>query len=405
MKTLASILLLVSCSAFAQTVVLRNPTFQGKPILSHTAQNGGRHNPNATMSAHIVCRLHGYDRAVMSAGRATFETQVVARANTQIFLPASLVSDGNDYLGLIGANDDFPYNQSVGLDNRKTPQFVTVRRVHQCAEISACRGFHPDQFFTMGFELDTRHPYVQACYNWGTRDREQALVFSSVTCQNVPSWRADFRRSLNTFHRESSDRLRVQSGTSAELGISLADPVRTCAQPRISRMQSGSVAVAEVGTCGYQPFDPRTNPLRAGPVSIFGDSLIGYLISTGRFREGARRGPECVQDIYRKYTNTVVRAEYELGGLVDRMAKPFCVSGVSAVTTRQTADGISCEFQAEAKDFLQVPTTLRVSLGEENGGADPTARCEEIAACFQHDELSCETANFCPAPGTVSRGQ
>lgn len=386
--------------AFAGQVVLRYPTFQGKPILSHTNDQGGNFNPNATLNAHLVCRLHGHARSVIAGyDRATFETAVVARANTEVFIPASVMN--RDSLGLIAANMDHDYGHDLALNPRATPQFFRMRRAHPCAEVSVCRGFHPDRFRTDPMtELNSRHPYMQACYRWGTSDRTQPIVFTSVTCETTARpWQQEIARQATEFHRATGERLRVVPGSAAQMGITLADPVQTC-QRTYARGSQGSLRTPQVGECDFQPWEPRWG----SPAPLMDESMIMYLILTGRYREGERSGPACVQEILRKYASAVVRPEYQLGELINHMKLPFCVEGVEPVVSRSTALGTVCEVRARTRDMLQTPTTLRIQRGSD-GATEATVRaqCDELARCFAHEELSCARANFCPAPGTTSR--
>lgn len=393
---------LMTTSAFAERVVLTNPTFQGKPILARRVSGL---TPYEHYNASAVCRLHGYARAATNTesrdpDAVLLKTQLVARPNTQIFDPASIMDPVDSSAWFDRYNSKFAYEGqivSLGLLTSPRLRFETVRRIDECTEISVCRNHHPDDFDDINFFVrlrDPGHPFVRQCEDWADRSRH-AMVFQEVTCETNASvsWEADMQRKVNEYHRITGNRFKVIADSSDKIAGTLVDPAQTCR--RHAAASSGSL-FPQQGECDYQPW-LGISPSMTQP--RFGASFETYLHLTGRLSRASRIS-DCSLRIMQKYNQAAVREEYGLQHYYKTGAQLFCVNHVSPITVRNAAIGSSCEFSVQTKDLLQVGATLSISLGSNERSTDASA-CEELAACFASEELACGNANFCPTPGMV----
>ncbi len=387
-------------AAEAAQVVLRNPLFQGRPIVARRLNDAPWIDSDPT---HAVCRLYGMARASFDDSqrdptKAKFRTQLVARPDTEVFFATSIMDPNWPSSWSLGNRDPlYPPMAPLGLLDTPRLRFERQRRPDACTEISVCRGFHPEDFHdapSVSRGLNPHHPFVRRCQNWANRARA-VLVYSEITCETTDSaWQQSMVRDVEAYHRRTGNRFRVTSGTVEQLGGQLADPRRTCAGH--DRAASGAVLEARVGECDFIPWVHR------GPISdLLPNDLTTYGVLTGRLERGNPTRTLRTRQLLAKYHHAVVRQEYGIpAGLIDGQA--FCVERVAPVTTRATSGGPQCAVEVTVRDFLQAPTTLRLSLGAE-GTAEVGSTCAALARDFAAPDFSCAQAGFCPAPGTLER--
>lgn len=381
--------------ALAGQVTLVNPSFQGHPILSHTpALVYG----DSEIRAHMTCRLAGYARAALSY-HSPFEVKAsyaaLVRPNIEVFDPVS-VTDNKAMQWWMLKDPEMYRPVTLDIDVTKKPKFYRHKKVHPCAEVAVCRGYDPTRFKTDGImELNTDHPFVQSCFNWGTRSRDELMVFSTLTCETNENvrWQNELGGMARTYLAAHPE-FKIETGDPDQMGTRLADTQTTCA--KYPRAVQGSLRVPQVGDCDYQPWQPRWG----APKPIMDESFLMYLILTGRFRKGAHPGPACIGKLIDTYYSSVIPEEYQLGELPKHMKLPFCVESVTAVN-RNSNQG--CAFSVKTRDMLNMAGQIDINFDTE-GGQSSGNRCDELAACFSHQAFSCAQANFCPTPGTINRG-
>lgn len=394
---LLGIVLLSASAARSEQVVIRNPLFQGKPIFARA--NNDVFDYQASRRAHIACRLAGFAQARTKgdlSNEAYFETSSVARANLSIVEVESLVDRNNSNFHQLGYGDLASQGGPIVGLVANAPRVRVHRKVHPCAEVAVCRGHKVNEFWSRGYAMDTNHPYVRACYNWGTRDRKEPQVFSSITCETNrrQSWQITLASATQEWLTTHPSH-RIVSGTAEAAGIIPVDPIVTCA--KYPQATNTDLRRPEIGECNY------TAPPRGWgqPASIFDDnSLWMYLILTKRLERSAENIPACGRKLLDTYASSVIPEEYGLGNRSYKQA--FCVDAVSDV--REDAEG--CSFTVQTRDFLQARNNLEVRFGVDGGSsADALARCTAQAECFRHSALNCASANFCPAPGMLERSR
>lgn len=375
---------LVSFSAFAERVVLRNPTVQGRPIYSHVVGAVNYATVRNAM-AHTVCRLAGYPHAALVRDH---DYDVVAKTTilTQpggVFDPHSVLRDQNSN-SIAFFTPSYHSAGATNLNPSAQPRVHNINRVDPCAEIAQCRHFDPSEFrlFVSEYSHNMNHPFIRQCLHWARSG--QPMVFSEVTCESAASSTV-LSQEVADFHEQSQRRFTVESTNTPHPSTQVRNPQVTCQ----SRAAQGSLAATEMMSCDYD--------FLANGVSRDNIEMETFLMLTGRAELQPKTGPACVQNILTKYAPSVVAAEYRLGDRLNMIKRPFCVANVGTITRTQSG----CNFQVQTRDMLQVPVELSINLDSEGGSS--TDRCQELADCFAHRELSCETANFCPAPGTIQR--
>lgn len=392
MNLLALMIVFTSVAAHARHVVLRNPTFQGRPIAlaTPTIRNFSNFQMHIERNelAHTVCRLAGHTGAVLGYHDFMRRDVPVQTGAEQIrtgeaFLPSSILANARNRHLSHSADMDIWYGVVHNLNPRATPRFRSVRSIAPCAEMLSCRSL--DRRGLLGiltsFEesVNNDHPLIQQCSRWVTRD-EDVMLLASITCNDSESVSGrELTEEVRAFHAQTGNRFRVVENAVPHELTRLADRDATCNRHR--EITRGSLS-APMHSCEY-------------PMSMM-DSIEAYMLVTGRISFAPKPGPACVQRILSRYAGAVVRPEYGIGDRLDLISRPFCVESQSQITT--TATG--CSFQVQTQDMLRVPVTLNISLQSE--GAAP-ARCEELAECFAHEELTCQKANFCPSPGLMNR--
>lgn len=400
---LLGVVLLSASAARSEQVVIRNPLFQGKPIFARA--NNDVFDYQASRRAHIACRLAGFAQARTKGGlsnEAYFETSSVARANLSIVEVESLVDRNNSNFHQLGYGDLASQGGPIVGLLANAPRVRVHRKVHPCAEVAVCRGHKVNEFWSRGYAMDTNHPYVRACYNWGTRDRKEPQVFSSITCETNrrQSWQITLASATQEWLTAHPSH-RIVGGTAEAAGIIPVDPIVTCAKYPLAT--NTDLRRPEIGECNYvdPPYRAGWEPRRIAALSS--DNFMMYLILTGRWESGPHPGPACVGELLERYTPSVLPEEYGVNEYAGRALKQaFCVDSVSDI--REDGDG--CSFTVQTRDFLQARNNLEVRFGADGGSsADALSRCRAQAECFRHSALNCASANFCPAPGMLERSR
>jgi hypothetical protein len=247
MKTLAVILCLTSTTAFAQRVVLRNPTVEGKPIFAHQAGDLNSEVVRDAM-AHTVCRLAGYTHAVFES-ETRYKTVSKVHYLTQpgaVVDPQSVQARGMTVGRLGFASPRYNSTMESGLNPNARLRFETIRSVDACAEIAQCRQFDPTEFrlSVSEFSHNIHHPFIRQCLNWARS--AQPLVFSEVTCESADHL-TTVAQNVEDFHARTRDSFRVETSARPHALTQVRNPEVTCN----SRAALGSLVRQEIMSCDY----------------------------------------------------------------------------------------------------------------------------------------------------------
>lgn len=379
--------------------MLRNPLFQGSPIKAGVI---GEPAFLEDSRAHMVCRLAGYARAAMRKYDPIYRRNVISRDNTRLFDTTSIFEtnrEAQQWWSVTELPDSYRISFEVPTNLKSTiqPRFTQIRRAHSCAKMAACMDYEVNNMREERLtQLNPAHPFVRQCMSWGTRS-DEPYAYSEITCETNPAspWQPSMARRMAEFHNTTNNQYRVTQGSLVEAGFGIQE-IELCRGN--AGYSSSNLYRPAIGSCDYVPEYNQENWMLN---LLGGDTLEMYLTLSDRLRVGPRVGPRCAQDILANYTHAVIPDEYGLSsGLLARMKQPFCVEAISPITIN-SADG-TCSFEVQTKDFLQRSSSITVSFGADNGEL-PSAQCESQARCFAESTLSCEHANFCPAPGLIQR--
>lgn len=396
--------LILCADAWGRSVVINFPSFQGKAILARERLD---HDEEVAVRAHMVCRLAGYARAQVEKGNVDKKTVYQLGGFVtpgDYFVPESVVADprGVQGWGWWALYHDHVPPMVGGISTERTPKFVRRGKVNDCAKMAFCRGFDARSFNSLeSNDFDWRHPFVNSCKPWASHLwSKEVFLFTQVTCQTRDEYKA-VEDDMAAFHARTAEKLKVTSGNPVAMGLQFEDTVKSCAP--FTRQTSGTLIAAAPYTCDFQPFDPI---LERYNLNVFAPTFMNYLMLTGRYVKGPRPGPPAVRQILDTYTRSVIPEEYSLSDQqLKDMKQPFCVDEVSSVSVKSTEAGSECSFTVKTRDFLQAKSSISVQLGIENDRSRIENHCDVLVKDFLHESLSCKNANFCPAPGLISRGK
>ncbi len=381
-------------SSYANTT-LRSPHIKGMPLMAYPVEETyyrGNLLEQKLISATAACQLAGFNTAVLEET----EVQLIAKAKTKYFDMREFVKNNfyNYYLDLkrsefTGVKVEAPFilkptrknffNMTVDIDHYK------VNKVSKCEVASICRNH--DSGFLLQNDLDQKEkyytdrstPFMRSCYNWG-KDSNNVFVFTKLTCKGNQT-----AGMTQEFHEMTENKYLVKSSQKPLESLVLNDTEKMCS----SELALGSLGEGKTGTCDYNPWVNRGGP---PPILNMSNPTVSAIL-TGRLRKMPEFMPVCAKNILHKYRDIVLKTDFNLRS--DSHIS-FCTEKTSAIQVTDLKNSEVCRFEAHVSDYMGLKTTLQIEM---YGDKKTLNTCEELYQCFNTEELSCDSVNFCPALG------